>query len=113
MAKTRKRRGVLITIPHPLRWIRNFCKALLYGPTWSPYEEMVEKYNEEFGITPGEKLRLMKETEARGQAEAPGAAQAPGNRRGFRQGSIGVGIPLMGYGPGGYSDKDDESYYGL
>lgn len=104
------RKYILVQVPHPLRWIRHFCKALLYGPDWSIYDEMVEQYNEEYGITPGEKLRL--EKLEGGGAEAPGAPQAPGMNRRSRN-TIGVGLPLMGYGPGGYSDKDDESYYGL
>lgn len=90
----------VVTIPHPLRWLKFFVKALLYGPSWSYYNELTEKYNEEYGVEAGAKAKAWTDPGGGG-----GKAKAP-------EGKSKLWVS-MGYGPGGYSDKDDESYYGL
>lgn len=92
-------RGILVTWPHPLRWLRYFCKALLYGPDYSPYDELHEKYMAEYG------LDGVGGTESSG--DDSGSGQSSRKQLRLRQGS-----KLLDDG-GGYTDREDESYYGL
>lgn len=78
-------KAILVTWPHPLRWLRYFCKALLYGPDYSPYDELRERY------------------EAESVGYAPSSRKQPRLRQSSR---------LLA-DTDGFSDKDDESYYGL
>jgi len=78
--------GLLIGLLHPFRWLKYFLKAMLYGPDYSPYEEMAQAYNREQGL---------------GQGSGSGGARVRLRGR-----------PRL-VDSDGYSDKEDESYYGM
>lgn len=83
---------MIAMILHPIRWLRLFFNAMLYGPDYSVYDAMADEFNRKLGIRPGDKLK------AAGAAGAFG--KAPGSK-------------LRLLDDDGYSDKEDESYYGL
>lgn len=82
--------GFIAAIAHPFRWLKFFVLAMLYGPNWSPYDAMAEAYNRKRGIESGS-----------------------GGMRGMRGLSSGSGVRPRLVDSDGYSDKEDESYYGM
>lgn len=100
-----------------IRWMRLFCKALLYGPdapmeyaeqVWDKRQLREERRIMRKAGLSAEKIEILLEGEAEARAEMRARANTPGNDRGFGKASV-----RLLDDTDGFSDREDESYYGL